>query len=749
VSTLGAVLVAVFATTLFTSALLLFLVQPMVGKMILPMFGGTPAVWNACMVFFQAALLAGYAYAHATVAWLGVRRQVALHPLVLLIPLVALPIGFASGASAPTDANPVLWLLGLLAVSVGLPFFAVATSAPLLQKWFAGTGHPDAKDPYFLYAASNCGSLLALLGYPLLFEPSFKLAEQSAFWAGGYVVLVAMIGVCALLVRRLTLAAGRGPTHRAPSSAADLPAIKPDISSPTMRRRMWWVVTAFVPSSLMLGVTTHITTNLAAVPLLWVIPLAVYLLTFVLVFARKPRLSHAAMARLLPFVILPTAVLTFLDLQRMGWLLIPLHLAMFFAAAMVCHGELARSRPSARHLTEFYLWMSVGGVLGGLFNAVLAPLIFRSVAEYPVAMVLACLLLPRRSRAVDRVLARRLDLLLPVALALVAGGIILGLQASDLKPGALSRALAFGLPALLCFSFKERPIRFGLGFAVVLVAVAYYAGLQKGTPLHAERNFFGVKRVVRDSERNLRILVHGSTSHGSQSIDPKRSGEPLAYYHRSGPAGEVFSGVAGQGTGRQIAVIGLGVGSMAAYAEPGQHFTFYEIDPAVARIAGDPDYFTFLTQCRGTYDIVLGDGRLTLAEAPDEHYDLIVLDAFSSDAIPTHLLSREALQLYLSKLARGGILAFHVSNNYLDLEPVVGRLAAEAGLVCLSRADLVIREEDESQGKLPSHYMVMARSARDLGSLADHPKWKQVTSRPDAPVWTDQYSNLLSLFRWR
>ncbi|MHC4066408.1 MAG: hypothetical protein ACYSUI_18175, partial [Planctomycetota bacterium] len=567
VSTLGAVLVAVFATTLFTSALLLFLVQPMVGKMILPMFGGTPAVWNACMVFFQAALLAGYAYAHATVAWLGVRRQVALHPLVLLIPLVALPIGFASGASAPTDANPVLWLLGLLAVSVGLPFFAVATSAPLLQKWFAGTGHPDAKDPYFLYAASNCGSLLALLGYPLLFEPSFKLAEQSAFWAGGYVVLVAMIGVCALLVRRLTLAAGRGPTHRAPSSAADLPAIKPDISSPTMRRRMWWVVTAFVPSSLMLGVTTHITTNLAAVPLLWVIPLAVYLLTFVLVFARKPRLSHAAMARLLPFVILPTAVLTFLDLQRMGWLLIPLHLAMFFAAAMVCHGELARSRPSARHLTEFYLWMSVGGVLGGLFNAVLAPVVFRSVAEYPIAMVLACFLLPRRSRAADRPLARRLDLLLPVVLALVAGGIILGLQASDLKPGALTRALAFGLPAMLCFSFKERPTRFGLGFAVVLVAVAYYAGLQKGTPLHSERNFFGVKRVVGDSERNLRILVHGSTSHGSQSMDPKRSAEPLAYYHRSGPAGDVFSGVAGQGTGRQIAVIGLGVGSMAAYAE--------------------------------------------------------------------------------------------------------------------------------------------------------------------------------------
>jgi hypothetical protein len=331
----------------------------------------------------------------------------------------------------------------------------------------------------------------------------------------------------------------------------------------------------------------------------------------------------------------------------------------------------------------------------------------------------------------------------------VAGGIILGVQAAGLKSGVLSRVLAFGLPAMICFSFKERPLRFGLGFAVVLLAVSYYAGSLKGTPILAERNFFGVKRVVCDTERNLRILVHGSTDHGSQSMDPKFSGEPLAYYHRSGPAGDIFAAVAGENGARHIAIIGLGVGSMAAYAEPGQHLTFYEIDPAVARIAADPDFFTFLSRCRGTYEIVLGDGRLTLADAPDGHYDLIVLDAFSSDAIPTHLLTREALQLYLRKLARGGVLAFHVSNNYLDLEPVVGRLAAEAGLVCLSRADLNVSEEDRSRGKRPSHYMVMACRAQDIRLLANNPQWKKVTSRPDAPVWTDQYSNLLSLFRWR
>jgi spermidine synthase len=264
-----------------------------------------------------------------------------------------------------------------------------------------------------------------------------------------------------------------------------------------------------------------------------------------------------------------------------------------------------------------------------------------------------------------------------------------------------------------------------------------------------ERNFFGVKRVICDTERNLRILVHGSTDHGGQSIEPTLRSEPLAYYHRSGPAGDLFSVVTGENGARRIAVIGLGIGSMAAYAEPGQHLTFYEIDPAVARIAANPGLFSFLSRCRGTYEIVLGDGRLTLADAPDGHYDLIVLDAFSSDAIPTHLLTREALQLYLRKLARGGVLAFHVSNNYLDLEPVVGRLAAEAGLTCWSRADLNVSEEERSQGKRPSHYIVMARGTLDVHSLADKPQWKRVTRRPDAPVWTDQYSNLLSLFRWR
>ena len=742
-------LLASFAATLFVSALLLFLVQPMVGKMILPMLGGTPAVWNTCMVFFQAALLAGYAYAHATTAWLGVRRQALVHLVVLLVPLFVLPIVVVGGSAPPTDANPVFWLLWRLLVAVGLPFCVVSASAPLLQKWFAGTGHRDARDPYFLYAASNIGSLLALLGYPLLLEPRLALAGQSRIWSAGYALLVVMIGACAILLRRCA-AGSSSPDHRTVAVRSPR-AIEADADSPapTLRRRLWWVLTAFVPSSLMLGVTAHITTNLAAVPLLWVIPLAVYLLTFVLVFARRPLLSQDLMGRLLPFVILPVAVLTFLDLRSMGWLLIPLHLVMFFVAAMVCHGRLAASRPGAGHLTEFYLWMSVGGVLGGLFNAIVAPVVFRSVVEYPLAMVLACLVLPSRRRTRSDPRARRLDFALPVGLGLAAGGLVWGLHSVGLTSGSLSRALALGLPAMLCFSFKERPIRFGLGLGAVLLVIAWYAGLDNGRAVCQERNFFGVKRVVVDPQRRLRILVHGSTQHGMQSVEPRPRPEPLAYYHPSGPIGDVFAAFRGDQAKARVAIIGLGVGAMAAYAEPGQSFTLYEIDPAVARIASDPELFTFLDSCRGTYEIIPGDGRLTLARAPDRSYGMVVLDAFSSDAIPTHLLTRQALEVYLAKLADDGVLVFHISNLYLDLEPVVGRLAAELGLVCLSRADLAVSRKDQARGKLPSHYVAMARRREDLGSLAENPLWKPVTARADTPVWTDQYSNILSLFRWR
>jgi hypothetical protein len=498
----------------------------------------------------------------------------------------------------------------------------------------------------------------------------------------------------------------------------------------------------------MLGVTTYMTTDIAAVPLLWVLPLATYLLTFVLVFARKPPISLASIAPALPLV-LPVWMCTPMQFGSMTWILIPLHLLLFFVVAMVCHGRLARSRPGPRHLTEFYLWISVGGVLGGLFNAVLAPLIFSRVIEYPLMLVLACLLRPRLTPTTDVPRDRRLDVLLPLAMGLITCGIVRAGQALDVLDNAAIRLLVFFVPAVICFIFRKRPLRFGLGFGAFLIATSYFADLQTGTTLHVERNFFGVKRIQIDAQGAFRELVHGGTKHGIQSTDPARSREPLAYFHRTGPIGDVFEALRGRDTDAPVAVIGLGIGTMAAYAEPGQRFTFYEIDPAVARLASNPEYFTYLTECRGEYEIVLGDGRQTLARAPDRSYGLIILDAFSSDAIPIHLLSREAIRLYLSKLDSDGFLAFHVSSRYLDLTPVLGNLAAEANLICLVRTDLKVSLQEREAGKFPSCYVVMSRQSEPVASLIDDPNWEAVEGDPSSALWTDQYCNVLSVFRWR
>ncbi len=727
-----------YAVTIFVSAILLFSVQPMVGKMTLPSLGGTPAVWNTCMVFFQAALLAGYAYAHGTVRWLGVRRQAALHMVLLTIPLFVLPIGLAAGAKPPADANPMFWLLGRLCVSVGLPFFVVSTGAPLLQLWFAHSGRIGSKDPYFLYAASNLGSLLALLAYPVLIEPSLRVDTQAAVWAAGYGLLIVMAFSCALAM------------WRAPAGA--LPCGSPqngEGTAPTMSRRIWWIALAFVPSSLMLGVTAHITTDVAAVPLFWVIPLALYLLTFVFVFARRNPLPTRWMSFLLPYVFLPIALLTFASFRWLGWMTIPVHLGGFFVAAMVCHGELARTRPGTKYLTEFFLLMSVGGVLGGIFNSLIAPLVFDSVVEYPLAMVLACLLRPgkedsRESRVENR--DRWMDVGWPVILGIVVVGAVLMRDATGLTESRAGVAIVFGIPAFICFAFKERPVRFGLGFAVVLLSAALYANPNVGTVLCTYRNFFGVKRVVLDTDGKFNRLYHGSTTHGMQSTDPAQRSEPLSYYHRTGPLGDVFKVFGGPGGKSRVCVIGLGTGSMAAYIEPGQHFTFLEIDPAVERIARDTRFFTFMEYCRGSYEVHLGDGRITLAETPDRSFDMLVLDAFSSDAVPTHLLSQEAVKLYLAKLDTDGILAFHISNRHLNFEPMIASLAAEAGLACLSRADKGLSADERATGKTESHWIVMAGRPDLIAPLADDFAWHAPPVRPDTPVWTDQYCDLLSLF---
>ncbi|MGB9147750.1 MAG: fused MFS/spermidine synthase [Acidobacteriaceae bacterium] len=744
-------LLLVFAVSMFAGAGLLFVVEPMLAKMALPLFGGAPSVWNAALVFYQAMLLAGYLYAWAAAKWLGRRTQIVVHLCVALLCLMALPPRIPHGWEPPATGDPVWSLLGILAVAVGLPFFFLSSSTPMLQRWFAHSAHRSANDPYFLYSASNAGSLIGLLGYPFLIEPTLRLGTQSRWWGYGYAVFVGLTLVCGALIWRANPAA--------PASATEEP--EPAEDHVPVPRRLRWIALAFVPSSLMMGVTTGLTTDVPAIPLLWVIPLAVYLLSFIFVFARRPLISHQWLVRRLPLLLLLTLLPAISKVQLPFSVLFPLYLITLFAVAMVCHGELARSRPAARHLNEFYLWISLGGVLGGVFNALLAPVLFSTVLELPLALIFAAFLRPAPAPDSEKAAGgkRRNDWLLPALLGLTMAAVIeIVLHRADRRVIAMRAViyiLVFGYSMLWCLSFGRRPRRFALGMVALLLASSLYQG-PYGAPLFRKRNFFGVLRVVNDPAGKFRYLFFGAIVHGIQNLDPAKSREPLSYYTPSGPAGSILDSLnartfhtsAGATREPRWAVVGLGAGSMACYRTPGESLTFYEIDPASVQIASDPHLFTFLSQCAPQARIVLGDARLRLRDAPDAGYDLIVLDAFSGDTVPMHLLTREALALYLRKLAPGGLLAFHISNLHLRLEPPLAALAHDAGLTSMIDNDTRLTRAQEADGKLASRWMVMARNPADLGELASDPRWQPAPLDPKMPVWTDDYSSLVRVIIW-
>lgn len=780
--------VALFSGTLFLSAGLTFLVQPMFAKFVLPLFGSTPAVWNTSMLFFQTTLLAGYLYAHEITRRLGVRRQAAVHVGVLLVPLLVLPVGVSSGWIPPADSNPVPWLLGLLAVAVGLPFFVISTTAPLLQRWLSATDHPAAADPYFLYRASNLGSVLGLLGYPLVVEPSMRLAEQGRLWSAGYGLLVLLVLACAAVVWRsprgsqaagagedmvgakytdLALhgdvpvrapdappavaagvppkpAAGEHP-EAAPATASDAvsAASRGSTDRPTLSRRLRWVGLAFVPSSLMLGVTSAITTDIAPIPLLWSLPLSLYLISFIVVFAPGSRASglQRAMVLALPGVVLLISVILLLEFRRPLWIMVPVHLMGFFVVAVVCHGELARDRPPTRWLTEFYLLISLGGALGGVFNAIVAPALFDSLAEYPIALVLAALCLPRRPpRIPPGPYARWLDFVLPLALGTTVALMVLLIELAETDVQQYGAMFAFGVAAGVAVNFIRRPLRFGLSVGAIVLAVTL-AATPDEQELHRERSFFGVYRVTTSEGGNLHRLVHGTTTHGAQDFSPGRERTPISYYHRRSPIGQLLSAMPPSVTTR-AAIIGLGTGSVACYSKPGERWTFYEIDPTVERIARDPRFFTYLRVCPGDIDVVLGDARLRLQDAADRRYGLIMADAFSSDAVPVHLITRQALALYRSKLREHGIVAFNVSNNYVGLEPVLGNLAHDASMACVAQDDPKSGNDGVPETDA-SDWVVMARHTRDLRAVASDHRWQDCRRSPATVPWTDDYSNLL------
>ena len=730
----------------------MFSVQPMFARFVLPLFGGTPAVWNTSMLFFQAALLAGYLYAHVITRRLGVRRSAVLHVGVLLVPLLALPLAVPAEWAPRGGESPVPRLLAALLAGVGLPFFAVATTAPLLQRWLAGTDHPAARDPYFLYRASNLGSVLGLLAYPLVLEPTLRLGEQGAAWGVAYVALVVLVATCAALAWH-SRGAGAASVERLDTATEEAASEQPrpdpadEATAVTAPRRLRWVALAFVPSSLMLGVTSFATTDLAPVPLLWSLPLALYLLSFILAFApgRGNERRHRVAVLALPVVAIALSVALLLEARDPPWLLVPLHFAGFFVAALVCHGELAHDRPAASRLTEFYLWIALGGVLGGAFNALLAPVLFDSLLEYPLALVLACLCLPQRQGRIPAgPQTRPLDLAVPVLLGASVAAILALASRAGGEAELVGRGFALSLTAGVALNFARRPLRFGLSLAAILVAGAL---LVPGEPtIFQERSFFGVSRV-ETQPGGLRVLVNGTTTHGSQfRDDPRRARVPRAYYHPSGPFGQVMAEAPRPAGSGRVAVLGLGTGAMACYARSGEEWTFHEIDRTVERVARDARLFTYLRDCPGRHRVVLGDARLTLARVPDRSLRMVVADVFSSDAIPVHLLTREAVRLYRRKLVPGGLLALHISNRYLDLEPVVAALARDARLACRAQSEprpLPVRVP----GKVPSRWVVMAADARALGRLASDPRWHPCRRARGTEVWTDDFSNLVGAFK--
>jgi hypothetical protein len=732
----------VFAIATAIGSALLFLVEPMFGRMILPRLGGTPAVWNTCVVFFQIALVGGYLYAHLSTRYLSLRRQIVLQVALFGLAALSLPISIGAHWAPAASTNPIGDVFRLLLGSVGLPFFVIAGSSPLLQRWYAA-GAAAGPTPYLLYSASNFGSLVALLAYPAALEPALPLKQQSVFWAVGYALFATLMVLCGLHISRRQAPATVVPARPLPTSTTS-PAAAPRVHS---GRRLLWIALAFIPSTLMLSVTTFISVDIAAVPLLWVLPLALYLVTFVIAFAEQRIVS----ARLLGALFLPTAICL------IGLVLAPdvlpilvaiaLHFGAFFLIALTCHTRLAALRPPVDRLTEFYLWIAVGGALGGLFNLLVAPRLFLNVLEYPLAVVAACALRPDASTWPRHWRSRAWVVAAAVTPGiLVVCSVYLVKHAGSIIPDRLSVRflVTFAIPLLWAASLWRTPRRLSVALALMVLAGSFVR-FDSRPSLYVERTFFGEHRVLGSA--TARLLYNGTTNHGLQSVDPRLNCEPLSYYSRTGPVGQFFRAL-DPGTDARIGVVGLGTATMAVYARPGQGWTFFEINPAMERIARDPAYFTFLRDCAPDARVVLGDARLSLAAVPDGSLDLLVLDAFSSDAIPVHLLTTEAVELYFRKLSPRGVLALHISNRYLRLTEVVAGVSRHERLTALteiwvpSTADTQVSDDIFS-----SRCALVARRPEDLGSLTEDSRWQSLAGTAGV-VWTDDYSNVFSVVGW-
>ena len=723
----------VFTMTVFTSAFLLFAIQPMFTKMVLPQLGGSPAVWSVAMVFFQALLLLGYLYAHLSTRYLPTRIAVIVHICLLLVTFISLPIAVASGLGKPPIEGQMFWLIGVFTFSVGLPFFAVAGNGPLLQAWFARTGHKDAGNPYFLYAASNLGSFSALLLYPVLFETMLRLPQQSAGWSAGFALLILLIGASGTIVQ---LAQSGGTVKLAETKAAE-PLALPMIAK--------YICLSFIPSALLVAVTAHISTDVASAPFMWIIPLAIYLLTFVLIFRDQPLIPMRLVILAIPVMAGLTFITKLFDFNL--FFTLGTHLTFFFAAALMYHHRLYTMRPKAEQLTQFYLWMSFGGVLGGIFSGLLAPYIFNSVLEYPILVSLVMLAHPAVRQA------SRQDIIQQVLPTAALGFAVLGL-AYLLQQTAYIEQDHWLVPLIIIASFVvtgafRHPLVQASLIPFVFVLLAFKFGSVFGT--FFERSFYGVYRISINENGQFRVLTHGTTIHGAMRV-ANADGTPYmgpimpqAYYHPDGVLAETLHLLPANATGRDIAIVGLGTGSQACNGMAGDRFTYYEIDALVAKIALDPNKFSFLAKCAPNAKIILGDARLTLADQTQAKYDYLLLDAFSSDSIPVHLLTREALALYMARLKDDGLLVIHISNRNMELQSVTAALAKDAGLAIKGRILDVATGRFED--RFPSSVVVLAKKPETLAAFTRKNGWDQPRNS-NVNVWTDDYSNIVGAI-WR
>lgn len=716
-------LVLLFTATIFTSALLLFFVQPLYTRMVLPQIGGAAAVWTTAMLFFQTVLIGGYLYAHLLDRHLPVKAQIAVHVGLVLLALTALPLAVPGNWSYDPGKPVVTQTLWLYALGVGLPFAVLSANAPLIQSWYRRSGGPSADDPYFLYAASNLGSLVALLAFPLVAEPLFGVTAISDGWSVGFVLLGPMLLLSGL--------AARGPAISAPR-----PSIKatPRMAGLRPRQLGLWAFLAFVPSSLMLCVTTRISTDLGSFPLVWVIPLALYLLTFVLVFSTRSPSTSGRLRLVLPFALIGLIYACFLPTGTLagfaGMLL------AFFVVALMAHRLLFEARPDAADLTVFYLTMSIGGALGGVFNSIVAPLAFDRLSEYPVTVALAALfLLSGRSRNLPR----------EMGLGIVLSMILL-LPMLDLLPfqaGVSVEWRVAGVLALLAVAYVALYRQRLVTVVAAVCVIGIWGQFGRAAAVLEDRSFFGLHFVKDEAE--LRRYSNGTTIHGAQLLaELGQRPTPLYYYHPNGPLAQVFATEAAA-KADAVGVIGLGVGAMSCYRRPGQDWHFYEIDQKVVDIALDPALFDFMTRCGQGVKLHLGDARIVMQGQTNQKFDILVVDAYSSDAIPVHLATVEAVQLYLDRLEEDGILLFHISNRFYDLSLPLAGLAKELGL----EARIRVRTHDEVQpgtGDVPSSVVALARTKAALSEIGQDLRWIPL-AEPRIPVWTDDHADLLSALR--